>query len=175
MSEQAIRDRAATIDRLIADYEAFMHLATELHAPEFLEVGISMPQAKTLYLIASAGELHMSDLVARLGVSLSTVSGLVDRLVDAGWAARRDDPADRRQVMVTVTARGAAEIDRLRELNEAELRTLLQYVDDGDLPVLVHAIEILIEAAARAAQPAQAKPGAPRTSSTRAPSAGAVS
>ena len=42
----------------------------------------------------------MSDLVARLGVSLSTVSGLVDRVVDHGLATRREDPADRRQVVV---------------------------------------------------------------------------
>ncbi len=48
----------------------------------------------------------MSDLVQRLGVSLSTVSGLVDRIVDHGLATRREDPADRRQVVVGADAAG---------------------------------------------------------------------
>ena len=78
-----------------------------------------MPQAKLLYLLGASGELHMSDLVQRLGVSLSTVSGLVDRVVDHGLATRREDPADRRQVVVGLTPAGAAFIDRFRELNAA--------------------------------------------------------
>jgi DNA-binding MarR family transcriptional regulator len=136
---------------VIADYEALMRLMTEMHAPEFLEVGISMPQAKTLYLIAAAGELHMSELVARLGVSLSTVSGLVDRLVDAGWAARRDDPADRRQVMVAVTPAGAAFLDHFRELGSDQLRRLLVHLPPADLHVVGQAFGLLRRAAEEAA------------------------
>ena len=56
-----------------------MRSLAELHAPEFLEIAVTMPQAKLLYLLGASGEMHMSELVARLGVSLSTVSGLVDR------------------------------------------------------------------------------------------------
>ncbi|HYM83028.1 MAG TPA: MarR family transcriptional regulator, partial [Candidatus Dormibacteraeota bacterium] len=77
--------RDAAIASLIEGYEALMDRVTLMHAPEFIEVAITMPQAKTLYLIGAARELHMSELVTGLGVSLSTVSGLVDRLVDAGW------------------------------------------------------------------------------------------
>ena len=76
-----------------------------------------MPQAKLLYLLGAAGEMHMSELVARLGVSLSTVSGLVDRVVDHGLATRREDPVDRRQVVVSLTEQGTAFIDRFRDLN----------------------------------------------------------
>ncbi len=56
-----------------------MQRLADSHAPEFLEIDITMPQAKLLYLLGASGDLHMSDIVARLGVSLSTVSGLVDR------------------------------------------------------------------------------------------------
>ena len=69
----------------------------------FAEVDITMPQAKTLYAVGVSGEIHMSALVTRLGVSLSTVSGLVERLGDAGFATRHDDPADRRQVGGAIT------------------------------------------------------------------------
>ena len=82
-----------------------MQRLADSHAPEFLEIDITMPQAKLLYLLGASGDLHMSDIVARLGVSLSTVSGLVDRVVDHGLATRREDRADRRQVVVALTPR----------------------------------------------------------------------
>ena len=69
-----------------------MHSLAELHAPEFLEIAVTMPQAKLLYLLGASGEMHMSDLVVRLGVSLSTVSGLVDRIVDQGLATPARGP-----------------------------------------------------------------------------------
>jgi DNA-binding MarR family transcriptional regulator len=70
------------------------------HAPEFTEAGVTMAQAKVLYVVMAAGELRMSELAARLGVSSSSASGLADRLVELGLLRRHDDPDDRRQVMV---------------------------------------------------------------------------
>ena len=76
-----------------------------------------MPQAKTLHLVAAEGRIRMSVLATRLGVTLSTVSGLVERLVEAGCVVRHDDPVDRRQVVVTLTPEGDALIERFRDLN----------------------------------------------------------
>lgn len=144
-------DRAAVVDEVVAGYEALMHRLAESHAPEFLEIDVTMPQAKLLYLLAASGDLHMSDIVARLGVSLSTVSGLVDRVVDHGLATRRDDPADRRQVVVGLTPAGADFIDRFRELNARQMRELLAVLDDADLALLRDALAALTRAAARVA------------------------
>jgi DNA-binding MarR family transcriptional regulator len=106
-----------------------------------------MPQAKLLYLLGAAGELHMSDLVLRLGVSLSTISGLVDRVVDHGLATRREDPTDRRKVLVGLTAAGSAFIDRFRELNARQMRELLELLDDAELDQVRTALAALARAA----------------------------
>ena len=126
-------ERDTAVDELILGFDALMHRLADSHAPEFLEIAVTMPQAKLLYLLGALGDLHMSDLVIRLGVSLSTVSGLVDRIVDQGLAHRRDDAVDRRQVVVGLTPAGAAFIDRLRELNVRQMRELFQLLDDDDL------------------------------------------
>ncbi len=122
------------------------------HAPEFLEIDVTMPQAKLLYLLGAAGDLHMSELVHRLGVSLSTVSGLVDRIVDHGLATRREDTADRRQVVVGLTAAGSEFIDHFRELNARHMRELLALMSDFDLALLRDALAALDLAAAQLAQ-----------------------
>src|SRR4051812_24399702 len=110
-----------------------MQRLADSHAPEFLEIDVTMPQAKILYLLGAAGELHMSDLVARLGTSPATVSGLVDRLVDHGLATRRDDPGDRRQVLLGLTQAGIDFLGRFRELNARQLRELIDVLDDDGL------------------------------------------
>jgi DNA-binding MarR family transcriptional regulator len=112
-----------------------------------------MPQAKLLYLLGALGDLHMSSIVARLGVSLSTVSGLVDRLVDHGLATRHDDPLDRRQVVVGLTPAGNEFIDRFRELNARQMRELLAILDDPDLSIVRDALAALERAAARLGAP----------------------
>jgi DNA-binding MarR family transcriptional regulator len=131
-----LNHRADVVDQVIAGYEALMQRLADSHAPEFLEIDITMPQAKLLYLLGASGDLHMSDIVARLGVSLSTVSGLVDRVVDHGLATRREDRVDRRQVVVGLTDDGREFIDRFRELNARQMRELLQRLGDEDLELV---------------------------------------
>lgn len=142
-------ERAQLIARVQSGYDRLMHLLSEMHSTEFVELDISMPQAKLLYLLASAGEVRMSALAVRLHVTLSTVSGAVDRLVERGLASRHDDPADRRQVLVTVTPDGIALIERFRELNEAQLSSLLDALDDRQLAVVAEGVEVLADTAAR--------------------------
>ncbi len=91
-----------------------------------------MPQAKVLYLLA-AGDLNMSELVARLGVTSPSVSGVVDRLVERGLIARRASPADRRRIFVGITPAGVELLDRFRDLNSRQVRTLLAVLDEADL------------------------------------------
>lgn len=143
--------RDGVVDEVIAGYESLMQRLADGHAPEFLEIDVTMPQAKLLYLLGALGDLHMSTLVARLGVSLSTVSGLVDRLVDHGLATRHDDPADRRQVVVGLTPAGTRFIDHFRELNARLMRELLAVLDDGDLSLLRDAFAALERAASQLA------------------------
>lgn len=139
-------DREAAVERVIAAVEKMMVRVSTAHAREFLEVGVTMSQAKVLYLVQAAPGLRMSDLSVRLGVSLSTVSGVVDRLVDQGLLARQDDPADRRHVILRITPPGTTQLELVRELNAGQVRGLLARVDAADLAVVEQAIAILADA-----------------------------
>jgi DNA-binding MarR family transcriptional regulator len=143
-------DRVARVDRVVASYELLMHRVASWHAPDLMEVAVTMSQAKVLYLIAASQGMRMSELAVRLGVSISTTSGLVDRLVDHGLLARHDDPADRRQVVVTITPTGDTHLERFRELNAAQMRRLLIRLGDSELDVVERATVLLAAAAGEA-------------------------
>ena len=136
---------------MVARYDRLMHRLFEGHAPEFTEVGITMAQAKVLYVVLAAGELRMSELAARLGIGSSSASGLADRLVELGLLRRHDDPADRRQVVVTTTPEAEALLERFRELNQRQLRELLAQLDASELRVVDRALDVLDTAIDRVA------------------------
>jgi len=140
-------DRERRLADLIDVYESLMHRLAAAHAPVFAEVDLTMAQAKALYVVFALGRPRMSDVAGRLGVSMSTASEVVDRLVDLDLVARQTDAADRRHVILAATPRAATAIERFRELGVAQLRELLARVEDDELEVVRRAFGILDRAA----------------------------
>lgn len=143
-------DRPA-VTRALAAMEAFQERLMALHASEFTTLDITMAQAKLLYVVATAGQPSMSEIAQRLGVTISTTSGAVERLVELGLLARTEDPANRRQVRVSVTDAGRATLEQVRELSTRQLHVLFEHLDDRDLGVIERAIRIMTDAASAAA------------------------
>jgi DNA-binding MarR family transcriptional regulator len=127
----------------VGRYETLVQRLIGGHAPEFTEVGVTMAQAKVLYVVVAAGELRLSELAARLGIGSSSASELVERLVELGFLHRRDDPTDRRQVAITATPDATGLLERFRELNERQLRALLATLDDEEVAAVDRAIDVL--------------------------------
>jgi MarR family transcriptional regulator, organic hydroperoxide resistance regulator len=65
--------------------------------------GLTMPQVSTLSVLFDRGPVSLKDLSRELGLSHSTVSGIVDRLERHGLARRSVDPTDRRVSLIEVT------------------------------------------------------------------------
>jgi DNA-binding MarR family transcriptional regulator len=139
------------VQRALDAFEVFESRLMAVHAPEFTAIDLTMAQAKLLYVVTATGDLSMSEIAGRLGVTISTASGAVDHLVSLGLLDRIDDPANRRQVRVSVTPFGRQTLEQLRELNTGQLRALFDLVGDTDLAVVEHAIHILSDAIATAA------------------------
>src|SRR5438034_3567078 len=62
----------------------------------WLTLDLTMSELKTLIVLGAAGNASGGILANALGVGLSTVTGIVDRLRDQGLVSRGEDPNDRR-------------------------------------------------------------------------------
>jgi DNA-binding MarR family transcriptional regulator len=102
---------------------------------EMSRLGLTPATARALHVLDPQHPLPARDLAEQLACDRSNVTGLVDRLEEAGLVERRVDPADRRVKTLVVTAAGQrmqGEMRRLMaecsaslaELSDAELRTL---------------------------------------------------
>jgi DNA-binding MarR family transcriptional regulator len=81
--------------------------------PAWLELQLTLPQFKLLVIVSRLQYPAVGLIAEHLGISESTASYLIDRLVEAGLVQRSDDPADRRRVRVRVSPSGGVLIDKL--------------------------------------------------------------
>jgi DNA-binding MarR family transcriptional regulator len=129
-------------------FDAFQHEISALHAPELTELSLTLAQLKAIYLVASTGQMRITDLAARMRTAPSTTSGLVDRLVQLGLLDRFEDPSNRRQVLVRATPTALEQVQGMSELNRDRLRTLLNHLYAvEDIETIERAIRLMTAAA----------------------------
>jgi len=76
-----------------------------------VEDTVTVPQLRALMVLATRGPLHLTALAEDMGVHPSNATRACDRLVAAGLIDRRDNPADRRHLLLDLTPTGRALID----------------------------------------------------------------
>src|SRR5690348_7735059 len=67
---------------------------------------VTAPQLRVLVMVASRGPLNLAAVARGLGVHPSNATRACDRLVSAGLLDRRDDPDDRRNLLLQLTEEG---------------------------------------------------------------------
>lgn len=148
-TELTVETTAEPIERALAGYAQIVELLSALRTLEFPDPHVTMAQMRVLMLLSALGEARMSDLANQLGIAPSTLSSLVDRLVENGLANRRDDPRDRRSVLVALAPAGNKMLDQFNELGADALRSLLEQLDEREIGTVNKAIQLLVAAARR--------------------------
>lgn len=69
----------------------------------FKEMHLTGPQGMLIGTLSRHGEMKVSELSEKLGLSNSTVSGILDRLENQGFVERTRSKEDRRVVYIKVT------------------------------------------------------------------------
>lgn len=145
----APNERERVLASVIAEWDGFMQAVAGLHSPGILDVTVTMPQAKVLQILMAEGPMGVTSIAARLGVSASTGSEHIDKLVDHGLVDRTPSATDRRQLLVSITDPGREAVDRFQELGRRHLAELLSSLDDAGLETVRRAVALLTDATTR--------------------------
>jgi DNA-binding MarR family transcriptional regulator len=101
--------RPARVGELDLIVETVIYLESEsrrLARSQSARLGITATQLNVLQLLAEIGSLSLSELSRRLAAQNSSVSGLVDRMVQAGLIAREQSADDRRVWRIRLSEAG---------------------------------------------------------------------
>lgn len=107
-----------------------MPLVMRTLAAELRAAG-EMPAPAHFALLAMLAEhaRSLTELANLRGVSLPTMSNSITALVQHGWVKRVESAADRRVVLVEVTATGRAALDRVTRCAETHMAEALTPLD----------------------------------------------
>jgi DNA-binding MarR family transcriptional regulator len=109
---------------------------------------LTLPQLRVLYQVRRSPGIRTGELTRTMGITTSTTSGLVTKLVDAGLAARRVGAEDRRQILLELTEAGCALAGRFAGVTRPFLDSLAKGLG-SDLEQMADRLETPMEAAAR--------------------------
>jgi len=101
-------------------------------------------QLRALTVLQANAGANLNGLAAAMGVTVSTASRLVDRLVTAGLVDRRPSPQTRRELRLTLTPAGRGRLQRYDRLRLAEARACLEAVPPAERGGVVRALERLM-------------------------------
>ena len=104
-----------THDLAVRVWFRFLRLESRLQlavSERLREIDLSVPQCDVLTTLTETEGISQQDLAKRLYVTKGNISGLLDRLEDAGLVERRSTEGDRRQYAIYLTARGREAAER---------------------------------------------------------------
>ncbi len=108
-------------------------------------LNLSVHQFRTLMFLHRHEGASLSDAADHLGLSLPSVSKLIDGLVARGVVAREAHPRDRRRVTLTLTASGRSSLQTVREAAQAHLARILTALPPAQRATVMQAMRALRE------------------------------
>jgi DNA-binding MarR family transcriptional regulator len=85
-----------------------------------------LTQVRALVVIASRGSVSLSELSEAANIHLTRASRLCDRLVEKGLLNRADDPANRRQLTLTLTPAGQRVVQKVMRRRREAIQPILE-------------------------------------------------
>ena len=104
---------------------------------------LSVPQFRTVAYINRHPGASLSDAAEFIGLTLSSMSILVNGLVDRGFVCRETSATDRRRVTLTLTATGKTMFNHVLELVQGRLAEMVATLSEAERAVVIEAMTLL--------------------------------
>jgi DNA-binding MarR family transcriptional regulator len=123
-SPEAVTNALLTASRLL--------IAISARAIAAVDESISIPQFRTLVILASDGPVNLATLAGLLGVQPSTTGRMVDRLVSTGLIERKPHPTSRREMIAGLTVRGRDVVQQVTAQRRNEISRIVDTMPAAD-------------------------------------------
>lgn len=117
------------------------------HSLAVADAKVTLPQLRILVMVQDSGPLNMSAVADGLGVNPSNASRTCERLVRAVLLDRRDDPDDRRNVLLTLTPNGRRLVTSMLTQRRTIFRQVIDRMAAADRVHLRAGLDAFTEAA----------------------------
>ncbi len=104
---------------------------------------VSLPQFRTLGFLSRHEGASLSGVAEHIGLTLPSISKMIDGLVKRGLVSRETFPQDRRRVALKLTAQGRATWQSARQVTQAHLAQRLEALPASERAAVMSAMQAL--------------------------------
>ena len=133
MPDRQNADRSVRVWFRLIRLEARMQAAV---GERLREIGVSIPQCDVLTTLTEREGVSQQELATRLYVTKGNISGLIDRLAEAGLVERRSTANDRRQHAIYLTEAGRRMAETAIAVQHRWIAATLGQMAEPDLEAL---------------------------------------
>ena len=155
------------VDAVLSASRSLMAVATR--SPGAAAEETTIAQYRVLVVLASRGPQRIVDLAAALDVTPSTAGRMCDRLVRKGLIRRHRARADRRAVLVSVTAAGRLVVDQATARRRALIEEILATPREDARRAIAEALRSFSDAAGEVPDSQWPPPPGPTEEAARPP------
>lgn len=111
-----------------------------------VEDHVTVPQFRALVVASTRGETNLNRLADDLGVAPSSAVRMIDRLLAAGLVTRRQNPHNRREVLIGLTPAGAGIVETVTSARRRELARVVASMPANERSPLIEALDAFARA-----------------------------
>ena len=134
----AVTDAVLTASRLL--------VAVSLRSMGPVDDLLTLPQFRLMVVLHSRGQLNHRMLAEHLGVTPSTATRMVDRLVAVGMVVRSENPQSRREVLLDLTDEGRQVVRQVTNRRRREIAKIVARMPDDARRGMVEVLTAFTEA-----------------------------
>jgi len=135
------------LQRIMTSYD---DISKSINPKGLLKINLTSAQIKLLTCFTDKDEFTMTELSSNLGVSMPTMTAMVDRLFNSKMVRRERDSIDRRVVRARLTDSGRGMLRKLMRIRRKEMEKILMNLSTEEMKNFLTSIEMVARLLAKA-------------------------
>ena len=135
------------LQRIMTSYDG---ISKSINPKGLLKINLTSAQIKLLTCFTDKDEFTMTELSQNLGVSMPTMTAMVDRLFNSKMVRRDRDSIDRRIVKARLTDLGRGVLKKLTRIRRREMERILMNLSEEEMKNFLTSIEMVARLLAKA-------------------------
>lgn len=138
MHAENVRTFDTAIEKIVRAYDV---MSKTINPLPLLKLDLTPAQFKVLMSFKLSGRYTMTDLSRENAVTVSTMTSMIDRLVQFDMVERCYDERDRRKVLVCLSEKGRQTVTHIMKVRRRALEDFLEGLTEAEVDEFVNSIE----------------------------------
>ena len=136
-------EESSRIQEMLTLVKRIMSVVKQNFESDFKKMGVTQSQILVMRVLNHYGDMKVSDISKELDLSNSTVSGIIDRLVEKKIVQRKRSDEDRRIVMISLADEYRQPVKKGLNAFAQKMRKALSTMTEEDVESIIRGLEKL--------------------------------